>query len=261
MERHPIELVRPLKPVITVVGLETGDQLERTLFSGLSAKFEFIFTPQYRETAALKRVPITGLKSALPAPLIGWIAKYSGRGEVPSVILDVQREARGLEEAMVAGQEALRATGIKYAAFLVVDEDSKGEAALVMRRLSFDQRSLVTIFDHTESTTDVMERLQKTLEQLSLLFYKEKAKKCRKRASQKTSSFPSAEQFWGPLVRYNFKAGWFEEMAGDLGGAVKSYHVAYSALVEQAKRGEGAGFVEQIRWIADILAVKVHRRV
>lgn len=274
MERHPIELIRPLKPVITVVGLDgTMDadaQVEKILFSVLSSRFDFIFTPQYRE-AGLKRVPVTGLKSPLPAPLIGWVAKYTGvqggGAEVPSVILDVQRAARGLEEAMAAGLEALRPAGIKYAVLLLVDSESaKSESALILRRLSFDQKSLVTPLDLADDDPlEALSRLQKTLEQLSSSFYKEKAKRCRKRASQKASSFPSAggQQFWAPLVRYNFKAAWMEEAGGDLGAAGKSYHVAYSALVEQAKRledeggGAMAAFIGQVRWIADILAVKV----
>lgn len=272
MERHPIELIRPLKAVVTVVGLDGSQEgedsrVERILSVVLSAKFDLVFSPQYRE-AALKRVPITGLKTALPAPLIGWISKYSTKGEVPSVILDVQREVRGLEGAMQAGQEALRLAGIKYAVLLLTGGEGKGETALAMRRLSFDQKSLITTLNVSEAIDDpigALEGLQRLLEQLSSGFYKEKAKRCRKRASQKTSSFPSSEgqQFWAPLVRYNFKAGWMEEMGGDLGAAVKSFHVAYSALVEQAKRLRAEGqegeiaFLAQNRWIADILAVKV----
>ncbi len=67
-------------------------------------------------------------------------------------------------------------------------------------------------------------------------FYKDQAKLYRKWANQRGSKYEHS------LARYNFKAGWMEELAAfedrdDITLAVRAYHVAYSSLAE-SKNGD-----------------------
>lgn len=98
--------------------------------------------------------------------------------------------------------------------------------------------------------------LKEALLQTCNVFYKAKAKRYRKMTGWKAGKF--TERF-GPLVRYNFKAGLMEELAGDPSAAVKTFHVACSALVEAAKehKEDRPGFIRSVCHIADVLVVKI----